>query len=114
IVGREFTSQVLRNLVNPGFCDRVREDLRERRSGRGRGDIDNGPAVPGVDHRLAEDLAGEEDALEIDIDDALPFGFADLEEGCAGIDTGGIDENIDVPEASNDLIEGILQAGFAG
>jgi hypothetical protein len=63
---------------------------------------------------FAENLAGEEDALKVDIQDPVPFLFGDVEERGGGVDAGGVDQNVYFSEFLKDSGESAVQIFPAG
>src|SRR5260370_38080066 len=101
-------------MVNARHDYGVADYLGDRRYEQSRKDIDDGAAVAGIDHRLAEYLAGQKHAGQVDIQDALPLGFRDLEKWRAGIHTGRIDQDVYMAETLDHTRQRLLQAGLAG
>src|SRR5262245_38379226 len=108
IVRRPFPRQEMSDLVDSAFGYGIREYLGKRWPGGDRGNIDDAAAAAGIYHHSSENLAGEENALQIDIENAMPFFFADLEKRRAGVDAGGIDQNIHATEFREHPVPGIL------
>ena len=63
---------------------------------------------------FAENLAAEENALEVDANDPIEFVLADVKKGRRRIDAGAIDDNIDAARSLQDSVEETLDVGLAG
>ena len=114
VVRREFPRQELGDLVDARLGHRVGEHLRKRRSGRRRRNIDDGAAVSGIDHGFAEDLASQEDAGQIDIQNALPFGFLMSKNGVPELTPAAFTRMSTWPKRANTSVKACSRAGFAG
>jgi hypothetical protein len=110
----EFARQELGDLIDAALRHRVGEHLGQRRIGRSRRNIDDGTALTGIHHGLTEHLASQKDAAQIDIEDAIPFGFLDIEKRCARINARGVQKNIDAAESGERGFEGALDIRLGG
>ena len=57
------------------------------------------PPWPGLDEMLAEHLAAEEHAFEIDADDPIELVFGDVEKRGGRVDAGAVDDDVDAAGA---------------
>ena len=74
-----------------------------------RADIDN-LAVVLVDHDLAHCLAHVIDAAQVNMEMAFPLFVGLVHDHLVATHTGGVDEDIDTPVSSHDLLDGLGDA----
>ena len=90
-LGGPFSGEVLGEIVDSTFGGTVGEDAGEGvESGNGT-KVDDVGRLATFDEVLAEDLAGEEDGLEVDVHNPVQFVGRDFEEGSWGVDAGSVD-----------------------
>ena len=114
VLHRPFAREIFREVVDGGFRGRIGEHARERRQAGCRADVDNRAALTALDQVFSENLAGEEDAFQVDAHDAVILVLGDVEEGGCGIGAGAVDEDVDFTGAREHGGEEVLERGFAG
>ena len=113
-VRRPLAGEVERQVVHGALRGRVGEDARQRHDAGHRAEIDDRAALAALDEILAEHLAAEEHALDVDAQDAVELLLADVEERRGGVDAGAVDDDVDAAAAREHRVEQALRLGLAG
>ena len=66
----------------------------------------NDPPVPLADHHPASGLAGEIDALDVDVERQIEVGFVDVLGEIRGAEAGVVDEDVEPPELGCHTVDG--------
>ena len=82
----------------------VRRHVRLSRMRARRGDVDDAPPA-GLDHVGQHRLNAVKDAVEVDVDHALPVGELDVGEAFEALEPCGVDQNRHRPQRTPDLVE---------
>src|SRR4051812_33005516 len=75
------------------------------------GDEDDFTALALFDHLARRNLAGDECAIEIDGEDAVPFLVGDVEKWPLDLDAGIADDDVEPTEFCHDLLNHALDVG---
>jgi hypothetical protein len=104
----------LRQQTQPALRGAVRRCARERDVLVHGGDVDDPPALSGVDHDAGGPLRADERAGEVERKHLLPLVEWELEEGMGGPATRVVDEHVESAELAGHALNGVgglLEAG---
>jgi len=105
---RPFAREIFGEIMHGGFRRRVGEHARQRRKPGRRAEVDDAAGFL-LDEVLAKHLAGQHDAFQVHVDDAVELIFGNVEERRRRIDARAVHQNIHATKFLQNIREQLLQ-----